>query len=67
MSDKIKMKIKNKKQVWGGIIRQYQEHLPVNDMGAVVSLFEGNTPLVHLKNCSQKYHVQATWYAKFEG
>ena len=64
---KTKIKTENKKQTWGGIIHQYQDHLPVNDLENVVSLFEGNTPLVQLKNCAKKYDIQARWYAKFEG
>ncbi|MGE5397226.1 MAG: threonine synthase [Chitinophagales bacterium] len=50
---------------WNGIIEQYREHLPVNDNTPVVSLQEGNTPLIPAKRISQRIGAQV--FLKFEG
>ena len=36
----------NEPAAWQGLIRRYAEHLPVDDSTPVVSLLEGNTPLI---------------------
>ena len=33
-----------------GLINRYRDHLPVNDDTPLISLGEGNTPLIRLKN-----------------
>lgn len=50
---------------WQGLLQEYKELLPVNDKTPMLTLNEGNTPLVKLDNLSKKYGVEA--YAKIEG
>lgn len=50
---------------WQGIVEEYREYLPVSDKTPVVSLQEGNTPLVFAPNISDM--VGAEVYLKFEG
>ena len=51
--------------MWQGIINQYREFLPVSDKTPVVTLNEGNTPLIHSKVLSKL--TGASVYLKFEG
>ncbi|NLB17878.1 MAG: threonine synthase [Syntrophomonadaceae bacterium] len=55
----------NRKASWRGIVEEYREYLPVTDETPVVSLQEGNTPLVFAPNISDM--VGAEVYLKFEG
>lgn len=48
-----------------GIIARYQEFLPVTDQTPLVSLHEGNTPLIHAPNLSKQLGVHL--YVKYEG
>ncbi len=50
---------------WQGIVEEYREYLPVSDKTPVVSLQEGNTPLILAPNISDM--VGAEVYLKFEG
>lgn len=47
------------------LIDRYRGHLPVTDATPVISLGEGDTPLVHLPRLSER--LQLDIYAKFEG
>jgi len=49
-----------------GLIHRYSNYLPV-DKKAVVSLLEGNTPLVPARNLSKKLGLQAEIFLKYEG
>jgi threonine synthase len=42
---------------WPGVIRAYREHLPVTDATPVVTLLEGNTPLVPAERLSAELGV----------
>ena len=53
--------------MWKGLIEEYKEFLPVNDNTPIVTLFEGNTPLIKLKNLPQKLGIKAKWFLKVEG
>ena len=35
---------------WNGLIEEYKEWLPVTEKTPELTLQEGNTPLIHLKN-----------------
>ena len=35
---------------WPGLIRRYRDYLPVSDATPVVTLLEGNTPLIPIDN-----------------
>lgn len=50
-----------------GLINRYREFLPVDDSTPVVTLNEGNTPLIKADNLAKKIGVDAEIYLKFEG
>ncbi len=50
-----------------GVIERYREFLPVSEATEVISLYEGETPLIKLKNLPKKFGIEADWYVKFEG
>lgn len=50
---------------WKGLISQYKEYLPVTEKTPMLTLNEGNTPLVHLVNLSEKLGIEL--YVKYEG
>lgn len=50
-----------------GLINRYREFLPVDDSTPVVTLNEGNTPLIRADNLAKKIGVDAEIYLKFEG
>ena len=50
---------------WPGLIEAYREHLPVSDTTPVVTLLEGNTPLVHAPRLSEELGLDV--YLKVEG
>lgn len=54
-------------QGWPGLIRQYQSYLPVNDQTPVITLHEGNTPLIPIPAIAEKIGRQVTVYAKYDG
>jgi threonine synthase len=52
---------------WRGLINEYRQHLPVTDDTPIVTLNEGNTPLISVENLAKHLGVNAKWYVKFEG
>ena len=52
---------------WKGLIEEYREYLPVTDKTPVVTLNEGNTPLIKIDNLAEHLGINASWYVKFEG
>jgi threonine synthase len=42
----------DKARAWRGVVEEYRDHLPVTDKTPVVTLLEGNTPLVPAKRVS---------------
>lgn len=53
--------------MWQGLINHYRRYLPVIDTTPIISLCEGNTPLIPLDNLAKKLNIPIRWYAKFEG
>ena len=53
--------------VYKGIIERYKKYLPVSERTPVVTLFEGNTPLLRAKNIEKHLGVNFQIYLKFEG
>jgi threonine synthase len=51
--------------IWNGLLDNYKEFLPVNEKTPMLSLNEGNTPLIPLVNLSEKYGYE--FYVKYEG
>lgn len=52
---------------WNGVIRQYKDYLPVSSRTPVISLDEGNTPLVFAEFLSKKLGNSLKVYLKYEG
>ncbi|EDP75813.1 threonine synthase [Hydrogenivirga sp. 128-5-R1-1] len=52
---------------WQGIINQYREFLPVNEETPVVTLLEGNTPLIEAPNLAEAIGFRGKIYLKYEG
>lgn len=52
---------------WKGVLDSYFDYLPVNDRDNIVSLNEGNTPLIRAKNVEGVLEDDLEVYLKFEG
>jgi threonine synthase len=52
---------------WKGIIEEYREYLPVSDKTPVITLHEGNTPLVRTKNLAKAINPKLDIYLKYDG
>lgn len=50
-----------------GLINKYRQYLPVSDKTPVITLNEGNTPLIKADNLAKKIGIEAQIYLKFEG
>lgn len=50
---------------WTGLIERYREYLPVNDTTPIVTLYEGNTPLIPAEALSKATGLQT--FIKYEG
>ena len=53
--------------MYEGLINKYRKYLPVVDSTPVVTLNEGNTPLIKADNLAKKIGIDAEIYLKFEG
>jgi threonine synthase len=58
---------KNPKTMWRGIIEEYREFLPVSDKTPVITLQEGNTPLINAINLKQRLGFDFELFLKFDG
>ena len=54
---------------WEGIIKAYKEYLPVTEKTPIVTLHEGNTPLIEAPNLAKKIapDLDLKIYLKYEG
>ncbi len=52
---------------WQGVIRAYREFLPVGDDTPIISLNEGNTPLIPAPALAREIGPRAEVFLKFEG
>jgi len=52
---------------WQGVIGRYREFLPVSDRTPVITLNEGNTPLVRAERLEAALGIEAEVYLKCEG
>ncbi|MFX8809329.1 pyridoxal-phosphate dependent enzyme, partial [Acinetobacter baumannii] len=50
-----------------GLINKYRDHLPVSDDTRLISLGEGNTPLIKLQNSPRLIGKNVDIYVKYEG
>ena len=53
--------------LWTGVIEQYYEYLPIEDKKYIVSLNEGNTPLIRAKQVEKEVGGDVKIYLKYEG
>src|SRR2546430_4389528 len=54
-------------QGWQGVIHRYASYLPVTDTTPIITLNEGNTPLVRVRNFVEAIGGQFELYLKYEG
>jgi threonine synthase len=52
---------------WRGIIEEYRDFLPVTDKTPIITLNEGNTPLIKVLNLKEKLGLDLDLYFKFDG
>tara|TARA_Y100001968_G_scaffold332345_1_gene390186 strand:- start:2069 stop:3166 length:1098 start_codon:yes stop_codon:yes gene_type:complete len=52
---------------WPGIIKAYQEYLPVSKETPIISLQEGGTPLIAVKSISKLIGKNVSVYVKYDG
>ncbi|MDI6785008.1 MAG: threonine synthase [bacterium] len=52
---------------WKGIIQQYREFLPVSDKTPIITMLEGNTPLIPAVNLTKHLGKKINVYLKYEG
>ena len=50
-----------------GLIEKYRDRLPVSDSTRIISLGEGNTPLIKLENIPKELGKEVNLYVKYEG
>lgn len=54
-------------RIWRGIIHQYRRFLPITDSTPIVTLCEGNTPLIRAHSIEALINYTMRVYLKFEG
>src|ERR1700732_2354079 len=52
---------------WPGLIEHYRRFLPVSEQTPVVTLNEGNTPLIEAPSIAERIALGIKLYLKFEG
>ena len=52
---------------WQGVIHRYREYLPVTDATPIITLNEGNTPLIRADRLRQHLGLSCEVYLKYEG
>jgi threonine synthase len=52
---------------WRGLIEEYRQYLPVTDSTPVVTLCEGNTPLIPVPSIAAEIGKQVKVYVKYDG
>ena len=52
---------------YSGLINKYKEFLPVSEKTPIVTINEGNTPLIKADNLAKKIGLKADLYLKYEG
>jgi threonine synthase len=54
-------------QHWPGLIEAYRRYLPVSENTPIVTLHEGNTPLIPLPSIANRIGREVKVYAKYDG
>ena len=52
---------------WRGLVEEYRKYLPVSDKTPVVTLHEGNTPLLYAKNLTDYLGGKIDIFLKYDG
>ncbi|MCM8763139.1 MAG: pyridoxal-phosphate dependent enzyme, partial [Candidatus Omnitrophica bacterium] len=55
------------KRIWPGVIEHYRKFLPVTEKTPIITLKEGNTPLIFSYNLSKLLGKNFEVYLKYEG
>lgn len=55
------------RQSWQGLIEEYRQYLPLSDNTPVVTLLEGNTPLIPVPSIAQYIGKQVSVFVKYDG
>ena len=50
-----------------GLIERYRDRLPVSESTRIISIGEGNTPLIQLQNIPRLINKDVDIYVKYEG
>ena len=58
---------KSLRQPWPGLIEAYREYLPVSEKTPVVTLLEGNTPLIPAPALAERIGRQVRVFVKYDG
>ncbi len=53
--------------VWQGVIQQYRDFLPIREEASIVTLHEGNTPLIPAQRLTEAIHADVRLFLKCEG
>jgi len=53
--------------MWRGVIAEYKEYLPVSDKTPIITLLEGNTPLIKVDRLAKEIGGGLELYIKYEG
>ena len=64
---KEKLKLNYQKKKWPGLIEAYKQYLPVTSKTPIVSLHEGNTPLILSKKLSEIIGNNTRVFLKYDG
>jgi threonine synthase len=65
-NDKLGAKVSQTK-AYRGVIEQYREYLPVTAKTPIITLLEGNTPLIPARHLPELLGVEVAVFYKFEG
>ncbi len=52
---------------WRGVIEEYRAYLPVTEKTPVITLLEGNTPLIEARNLAEYISLPLRLFLKYEG
>ena len=53
--------------IWNGVISHYRDYLPITEKTPIITLKEGNTPLIEARNLSKAIGGHLQIYLKYEG
>ncbi|PSB29074.1 threonine synthase [Chlorogloea sp. CCALA 695] len=63
----LSLPLTSSQQSWSGLIETYRPYLPVTDKTPVITLLEGNTPLIPLPAIQDRIGRQVRVWAKYDG